>query len=324
VQYRNLLAAIKVQWCALGQGQTAALAEAMLRAELNLDSLKDLFDYSRDGEVSPAELRRSLGLLLPNLSSEQVRHVQKLIGHSTSEPFSQLMGRLLQFLPPLALEEEWMGGTLAHLGQVIQRWAGDGVELHAALLQFYTVFDEDRDGILSPEEMLKAFMMVEQRSLQDTASAGKVSLTRLARKRLEQLVQQLDTNQSETISFLEFARAFQKRQPAPQGQKSAEDYLPLAHTVWTASIFVHRAALVRCCLLMDTTGSGNVSTRNFLSAVEALGRILGRPFAAGDLLALEESIGDTLLDYQSALNDFSVSFDSRLATRMTQSIMVPF
>ncbi|CAK0869836.1 unnamed protein product [Prorocentrum cordatum] len=142
VQYRNLLAAIKVQWCALGQGQTAALAEAMLRAELDLDSLRDLFDYSRDGQVSPAELRRSLGLLLPNLSSEQVRHVQRLIGHSAFS-LSQLMERLLQFLPPLALEEEWMGSALAHLGQVIQRWAGDGVALHAALLQFYTVFDED-------------------------------------------------------------------------------------------------------------------------------------------------------------------------------------
>jgi len=75
---------------------------------------------------------------------------------------------------------------------------------------------------------------------------------------------------------------------------------------------------------MDAAGSGHVSTRSFVSAVEALGRILGRPFAAGDLLALEESIGETLVDYQSALNDFSVSFDSRLATRMTQSVMVPF
>ncbi|CAK0866837.1 unnamed protein product [Prorocentrum cordatum] len=173
--------------------------------------------------------------------------------------------------------------------------------------------------------MLKAFAMVEQRSLQDATSAGRVSLTPLARDRLEQLVWQLDTNQSDTISFLEFARAFQKRQPTgAAGTRRAEDDLPLAHNVWSASIFVHRSALVHCCRLMDAAGSGHVSTRNFLSAVEALGLILGRPFTAGDLLELEKSIGDTLMDYQSALNDFSVSFDSHLATRMTQSVMMPF
>ncbi|CAK0866836.1 unnamed protein product [Prorocentrum cordatum] len=118
-----------------------------------------------------------------------------------------------------------------------------------------------------------------------------------------------------------------RRARRERGARRTDD-LPLAHNVWSASIFVHRSALVHCCRLMDAAGSGHVSTRNFLSAVEALGLILGRPFTAGDLLELEKSIGDTLMDprgdYQSALNDFSVSFDSHLATRMTQSVMMPF
>ncbi|CAK0866835.1 unnamed protein product [Prorocentrum cordatum] len=103
-----------------------------------------------------------------------------------------------------------------------------------------------------------------------------------------------------------------RRARRERGARRTDD-LPLAHNVWSASIFVHRSALVHCCRLMD---------------VEALGLILGRPFTAGDLLELEKSIGDTLMDprgdYQSALNDFSVSFDSHLATRMTQSVMMPF
>lgn len=331
VDYPQLFNSIRIRWLHLSTCQAHSLASAMLEAELHVEGLLGVLDANRDGQVSPDDIHRALKHLLPGASFTELHRVSQLfLVDGESLDLGQFIDKLLFFTPPLNLPESWMQEALLHLGNLIEAWAerqapakiypslkgavhgsqasGSGKRC-SALLQWFSAHDVDADGFLAVTEVVDGLKSLQASCAvgENTGAAHPCSSGLLeSTSQLFALAEALDSNASNSISFLEMAKALQQ----PCEKETATDFNTVVldtQCSCTALIFLHRDAVLHGCRLIDSNASGFVSPSEFTSVVRALGGVTGRRPSEKQLEALVRELGSGEVDYASALNSFEIS-----------------
>ncbi|CAJ1375275.1 unnamed protein product [Effrenium voratum] len=294
VDFQELLAAVKVEWLQLSTAEVVRLVRAMLEGEIHLAGLQAIFDFSQDGLVSPQELQQAMQLLQPGLSEERAQHLGSLIAPEGQElSFAAIIDRLLRFAPRRL---EGAAAECRPLREGLLRWAApsDGSP-YTALLRFFQAFDEDCDGVLSIEEAVQGLRQVQESPGGFLEQMRGIVARRpgLNQNQLRDLAEQLDANNSGTLSFLELARGLRD---GPELEAEDSSATPVSQRT-ACAILEHREALLRGCRSLDE-GSGQVAPEDFLAllraadAEAALGLELRQPVAYVEMLSSFEVVLD--------------------------------
>ncbi|CAJ1329153.1 unnamed protein product [Effrenium voratum] len=252
---------------------------------------------------------------------ERAQHLGSFIAPEGQElSFAAIIDRLLRFAPrrlegaaaecrplregPLARVET--GGLL--------RWAApsDGSP-YTALLRFFQAFDEDCDGVLSIEEAVQGLRQVQESPGGFLEQMRGIVARRpgLNQNQLRDLAEQLDANNSGTLSFLELARGLRD---GPELEAEDSSATPVSQRT-ACAILEHREALLRGCRSLDE-GSGQVAPEDFLAllraadAEAALGLELRQPVAYVEMLSSFEVVLDqaaALKSIRSAKSEWRLS-----------------
>jgi len=269
VDYEALLARFQVVWDTLPGDANAMqmqnVVDAILQAELTLPETIALFDKDLNDSIDLYECGSVLRKLLPLLTSRQVHHMLEALqaswggGHEVSvEHF--LVALASEFAVQRKPPQAWMLPTLERLVVCLAPDARDRWTLGERLVQQYHLWDTDKDGLLSREELMQAI------------TPGMSGVTG---GELEALMDYMDGNQSGTVSIFELLRAFVQAAP-PEGGRGLRTGgvtvdLP-ADTAGTlfALLHLHRSTLLHGCRALDAGGAGTLSRGDFLAVVAAL------------------------------------------------------
>eukprot|EP00931_Biecheleriopsis_adriatica_P072762 TRINITY_DN47174_c0_g1_i1.p1 TRINITY_DN47174_c0_g1~~TRINITY_DN47174_c0_g1_i1.p1 ORF type:complete len:869 (-),score=153.44 TRINITY_DN47174_c0_g1_i1:205-2811(-) len=306
VSYTELFDTVQVRWTYLGTSQIQALSHAMLEAELHLDGFVALFDVNRDGTVTHHEFQSALKRLLPGVSAAELHQIRHCLGQQTdgTKPISigDVIDLLLLFAPSVAAKDPRMQEVMPKITSSIEAWAKKRAVLgvHGALLRFFKEFDTNGDGLLSIAQLTEGLL-----SLQAVADEPFLDA-----KQATALAEALDTNGSNSVSFLELCRELLKPVQSNRGaaalQAAVEEFSSATQCSCTALMFVHREALVHGCELLDPQGSGSIAAADFADVVAAVGSITGNRPTDRQLQVLEQQLNSQKVPYREALDAFEI------------------
>jgi len=265
-----------------------SLRDKILRDDLSLKELINMFDLNHNGYVDDEELRSVLARFDFKPTPAQLSELtQGLVHNPQGEVLVTSFIESLRRRPhsaDLDLDEAGLQ-ALDKLRKLLRR---SGVQL----ISVFTGIDTDGNGKVESEEFVTAMhQLVERSGMADEISDGD----------LANVVSAIDTNNSGTLCYMEFVDAFATTQDQPQRL--------INHVLQTLMKF--RITLERAFFLLDANGDGHITMEEFATGLTLLNDLVDGAFQLSEediksLVLHLDTNEDGTVDYSEFCNAFSV------------------
>lgn len=262
-----------------------SLRSTVLRGDLGLQELVDMFDHDHNGFVEEHELRAVLARLDFRPTPEQLRELtQGLVrNESGAVHVTAFIDSLQQRPTPAELGLNERGATiLEDLRRVVRR---QGVQL----VKLFTTIDTSGNGKVEYPEFLAAMR----------AMAADWPTHGIPEDDLLQVVAALDRTKTGALCYLEFVDAFAT--PFDLGQKLVNHVLQ--------ALLKYRISFERAFFMLDTDGDGLLTPEKFKEGLVALNDLMEGCFQLSpqDIETLVAHL-DTNEDGRVDYNEFCTAF----------------
>jgi len=317
VNYRQFLQRFRVELDGVNatswrREAVSKVFKAILRSDLPLRSIFALFDRNCDGSVSYSEFCDILTTFELGLTPVQMETFYRSILSATELQTSTsdlLQINVTEFLKRFDIifrtgstpqAEPWMDEALTAIGRELLGRPNDTDEEERAslLLEFFETADDNNDGFLSVDELLKAFKKLPSSHLNLPFALDDEKLT--------QLITHMDLSKTGRINYIEMVHAFMAVDVRDDG-KWMEDVLDRMITI----LYMNRRSLRRAVQYFDAELTGQCTPESLSNALKSLSAALAKPdppFTEEQIKVLVKHVEideDTnLVDYEDLLDSF--------------------
>merc|ERR1712137_531835 len=274
------------------------VCEAIMKADLSLESLSLFFDRNHDGHVSLGEVIQVLLNLKLGISKfDIVELAHQLHPDRENIKIDDFLLRLHRINSHykasmhLNLTSEWVRESVKVLREHFSQMGN--------LISVFTSIDENADGLLQFDEMtsyLHSIPGLTTEIVAATQSCGKTS-----DDIIKELVMEFDQSGDGTINCLEFLEA------VDSGSKlNSEGLETLVSATALTTLYSHRDILRRACEYVDSDHRGILSPMEFRMAMDLFNKAVGDtpPFSEAVIDAFVFAVGYGEVDYYTLVNDF--------------------